>query len=354
MAHRRAAGEKVGKKERLRKPRVGNHGACLGLLALRTLIVCGALAGSAIGAIIAITDKGESGEPAITAPGHVGIHAVPVAQTITLRTRPAAAPVQQTLDEDFSVDEAAVTWARRIPDDVLERDLANVGDGNEMLHFGPVQIRRRLVETIVRAARQTGADPALLMAIADKESSFSTGIRAQTSSATGLFQFIDTTWFRVVREFGAQHGLAKEAAEIEGPDDKPIVADPRERAHILSLRDDPYLSALLAAEMLNHDGGEIARSLGRDLTGGETYLTHFLGPQDATRFMEEVVDQPKLTAAKLLPKPAQANRPIFFARGRAKPLSVAAVHDEFEAMMGPRVGRYARVGEMAGASAYAE
>ena len=157
-----------------------------------------------------------------------------------------------------------------------------------------------------------------------------------------------------MREFGAQHGLAREAAEIEGPDDKPFVADPRERAHILSLRDDPYLSALIAAEMLNHDGGQIARSIGRDLTEGETYLTHFLGPQDATLFMEKVVDQPKLTAAKLLPKPAHANKPIFFARGRAKPLSVAAVHDKFEAMMGTRVDRYARVDEIAGAAAYSE
>jgi hypothetical protein len=332
---------------------VGNHGVGISLLALRTLVVCGLLAGSAIAAILAVPRQGA---PAVIAPDRIAVHAVPVASTITLRPRPAAvqAVASEPLDEDFSVDEAAVTWARRISDDVLERDLADADGGNEMLRFGPVQIRRRLVETIVRAARATGADPALLMAIADKESSFSTGIKAQTSSATGLFQFIDTTWFRVVREFGARHGLAKEAAEIEGPDDKPFVADPRERARILGLRDDPYLAALLAAEMLNHDGGQIARSIGRDLTGGETYLTHFLGPQDASRFMEKVVDQPKLTAAKLLPKPARANRPIFFARGRAKPLSVAAVHDEFEAMMGTRVDRYAGVGEVAGASAYSE
>jgi hypothetical protein len=215
-------------------------------------------------------------------------------------------------------------------------------------------LRRRLVETIVRAARKTGVDPALLMAIADKESSFATGARAPTSSARGLFQFIDRTWLRGVREFGAQHGLAREAAEIEGPDDKPVIADPHERARVLALRDDPYLSALLAAELLKHDGSKIARDIGRDLTEGETYLTHFLGPQDATRFMEKVVDQPKLSAAKLLPKPARANRPIFFGHGRARPLSVEAVHEKFEAMMDARVDRYSKVERMAGASAYAE
>jgi hypothetical protein len=347
MVHRPAAGEAEGGYCGL----AGPHGASIGFLALRTLIVCGMLAGAAFGAIVAVTGKSEM---ASVTPPHSAVRTVPAVQMISLPAKPAAAPVQQALDEDFSVDEAAVTWARRIPDDVLERDLAKADDGNEMLHFGPVQVRRRLVETIVRAARQTGADPALLMAIADKESSFATGIKARTSSATGLFQFIDTTWFRVVREFGAKHGMAKEAAEIEGPNDKPTVADPRERAHILSLRDDPYLSALLAAEMLNHDGGQIARSIGRDLTGGETYLTHFLGPQDATLFMEKVVDQPKLTAAKLLPKPADANRPIFFARGRARPLSVAAVHDKFEEMMGTRIDRYTKVDEIAGARAYAE
>jgi hypothetical protein len=187
-----------------------------------------------------------------------------------------------------------------------------------------MRIRRHLVETIVKAARVTGIDPALLMAIADKESSFSTHVQAKTSSATGLFQFIERTWLQVVRDFGAKHGLAKEAAATQWIDDELTVPDPAERARILELRRNPYLSALLAAEMLSRDRARIARSIGRDLTRGETYLSHFLGPDDAERFMEKVVGQPNSAAATLLPEAGQGQQADLLRPRRAqgqKPVS---------------------------------
>jgi hypothetical protein len=218
-----------------------------------------------------------------------------------------------------------------------------------------MRIRRHLVETIVKAAQATEADPVLLMAIADKESSFSTGIRAKTSSATGLFQFIDTTWLKVVRDFGARHGMAKEAQAITWVDDELVVADPAERARILELRREPYVSALLAAEMLKRDASRIGRRIGRDLTHGETYLAHFLGPDDAERFMEKVVEEPNSVAAKLLPKPARANKPIFFGSSGRKGLSIAEVHQKFQAMMNMRLDRYRDVlSHVGGPAIYAE
>src|SRR5829696_413988 len=57
---------------------------------------------------------------------------------------------------------------------------------DEILRFGGVRIPRPLVETIVRAADMTGVDPAYMMALADKESSFTPDIRAPTSSAQGF------------------------------------------------------------------------------------------------------------------------------------------------------------------------
>lgn len=279
----------------------------------------------------------------------------PVARNLA-RSRPAPVEPEDTaLDEDDDPAQAAITWARRLPDDVLERDLAMLEGGDRFLKFGPVRVSRRLVETVVRAARKVGVEPATLMAIADKESSFMPAVAAQTSSATGLFQFIEKTWLKAVRDFGPQHGLAREAAEIGGPADQPEVADPQERERILALRNQPYLSALLAAEMLKRDTGRIATSIGRNLTVGETYLTHFLGPRDAGRFLETLQDKPKLPAAELLRKPARANRPIFYAKGRGKALTVDAVHEKFEEMMGLRADRYATVGRISpNVSAYAE
>jgi hypothetical protein len=227
------------------------------------------------------------------------------------------------------------------------------GDPDDILQFGPMRIRRHLVETIVKAAQATQTDPVLLMAIADKESSFSTGVRARTSSATGLYQFIDSTWLKVVNDFGARHGLKKEAAAISWVDDELVVADSADRARILDLRREPYISALLAAEMLKRDANRIGRRIGRELTPGETYLAHFLGPDDAERFMEKVVGEPESIAANLLPKPARANKPIFFASAGRKQVgrSIAEVHQKFQAMMDLRLDRYRDVLLRVGGSA---
>ena len=54
-----------------------------------------------------------------------------------------------------------------------------------------MKIRRHLVQTIVRAAATVRTDPVLLMAVADKESSFVTAVQAKTSSATGLSRDAD-------------------------------------------------------------------------------------------------------------------------------------------------------------------
>lgn len=254
------------------------------------------------------------------------------------------------LDEDSSFDIAAKVRERMIPEAELARQLAIFGDGPDKLQFGPFNVRRRLVETVIRAAQRADYDPTMLMAIADKESSLRATARAGTSSATGLFQFIEKTWLQTVRMFGAKHGLAREAALIEGPDDQPTIADPDERARVLALRERPYLAAVMAAEMLKRDGGKVADNVGRPLSAGETYLIHFLGTRDANLFMSRLTETPQVSAAATLPKPAKANKPIFYEGGKAK--AVADVHKKFEDMMGMRLDRYNQVRDIAGAMAY--
>ena len=324
------------------------RGASFAPVAVRALMVFGLFVCLALAALRAAPGRNAQ------APGAASAHRIAlIPQSAAIKAK----RVDTALDDDSSDDAAATTWARRIPDEEFRRQIEALEEAKDgTLKFGPMHVRRDLVETVVRAAQQTAFDPAVLMAIADKESSFSAGVKAQTSSASGLFQFIDTTWLRVVRQFGASHGLEREAAEVEGPDDRPAIADPQERERVLAIRNQPYLAAVMAAEMLKFDGGQVAKVVGRSLTAGETYLTHFLGTKDANRFLSSYDEEPKSSAAQLLKRPARANRPIFFAhtRGGAKALSVANVHDKFEEMMGTRVDRYAGVGDIAGAMAYSD
>lgn len=232
-----------------------------------------------------------------------------------------------------------------LPPTQLPRAPVVSGDPDQILTFGPIRIRRHLVDMIVRAGRVVGADPTLLMAVADKESSFSTAVQAKTSSATGLYQFIEQTWLGVIYEFGSRHGLAAEVRQIGRSGRQFIVADPAERQRILDLRREPYLSALLAAEMLKRDTLRLEKAMGRHLTGGEIYLIHFLGPDAAQTFIETMEETPGTKAAELLPRPAQANRPIFYAEagGETKTLSVSEVHKKFNDMIKLRLDRYGDV-----------
>lgn len=253
------------------------------------------------------------------------------------------------LDSDFSIEQAALTWAHRL------RDTAEI-DQPGVLRFGPVKVQQSVVEHVVKAAQTTDMDPALLMAIADKESNFITRAKARTSSASGLFQFVEKTWLEAMKHFGHRYGRAEEANAIASNDGASVA--PQKRAKILGLRNDPYLSAALAAEMLKKDGAKIAEKIGRPLTPGETYLIHFLGPEDAERFMKTMNETPNASAAALLPRPARANRPIFFAQQGRKlnARSVAEVHEAFEEMMGKRTNRYEDVASKLpeGVTAYTE
>jgi hypothetical protein len=213
---------------------------------------------------------------------------------------------------------------------------------NEPIEFGDVRIPRRIVETILRASEVTGVDPVYMMALADKESSFAPDVKAATSSAEGLFQFIVRTWLDVVREFGAKHGLPEEAAAIDIIDGEPKVLDEAMRERILGLRRDPYFAAVMAAELLKKDRISIAQRIGRDLRQSEFYLVHFFGVEAAGKFMKLLDGKPKQSAPRVFPHAAKANKPLFFARQgkKLKHLTVAEVYQRIDRMIDSRIGRY--------------
>ena len=208
--------------------------------------------------------------------------------------------------------------------------------------FGPMRLKHSLVKTIVHASYLAGVDPRLLMAIADKESSFVVSARASTSTATGLFQFIASTWLRAIRDFGPAFGLEREAALLQGLELGSPHLDVQERARILELRNDPFLSTLMAAAMLRAEQEKLSARLGRAISDAEVYLVHFLGPTGAEKFLAVLADKPKSSAANLLPMAAKANRPIFFEARKRKlqSLSVAQVHEKIGSSLEQRLLRY--------------
>jgi Transglycosylase SLT domain len=166
---------------------------------------------------------------------------------------------------------------------------------------------------IRHAARSLGVDEGFLLAVAARESSFDPTARAATSSAVGLYQFTEDTWLRVVKAFGPRHGLARHAARIAIDDESGTVAlaDAKARAALLRLRDDPRLSALLAAELAVDNAARLQRLLGRPVAPAETYIAHFLGVGQAAQAIRAAESSPGAAAARLFPTAASRNPGVF-------------------------------------------
>jgi len=212
----------------------------------------------------------------------------------------------------------------------------------------PMQAPRWLIETIVRAAEVTSVDPAYMIALADNESSLLPDNKARTSSAEGLFQFIESTWLEVLRRYGPKHGYAAEAGAIKKVRGRPVVADAKQRGKILALRRDPYLSALMAGEMINTHRQTLAGKVARDPSFSELYMAHFLGVNGASRFVALLSETPDKSAPAAFPRAAKTNRSLFFAPKKEairkrKALTVAEVHGQLDAMIGQRMARYASI-----------
>jgi hypothetical protein len=226
-------------------------------------------------------------------------------------------------------------------------------DPDEMLRFGGVRIPRKLVQTILRAAEATGVDPAYMMALADKESSFIADNKAATSSAEGLFQFVEKTWLEVIRDFGARHGMEFAAASVETVDGKPAIQSEPVREWVFGLRRNPYLSAVMAAEMLKRDKAKTERRIGRTLDRSELYLMHFLGAESAAKLLELVSGKPKQSAPKVFPAAAKANKTLFFAqevvkqKKKTRHLTVSEVYGKIDRMIDARLDRYEGVSAFA-------
>jgi hypothetical protein len=175
--------------------------------------------------------------------------------------------------------------------------------------------RDRVTAAIRLASANTGVQFGYLLNQARLESGLNPNARARTSSATGLFQFIDQTWLGMVRQHGAEHGLGWAAGQIrQGPNGRYYVADPELRRQILELRRQPEAASAMAAEYASDNGRYLESRLGRQMEPVDLYLAHFLGAGGAARFLRAHDSSPDAPAATLLPQAARANRPIFYNR----------------------------------------
>jgi murein DD-endopeptidase MepM/ murein hydrolase activator NlpD len=98
------------------------------------------------------------------------------------------------------------------------------------------------------------------------ESAGNASAKNPLSTATGLGQFIESTWLRMMRNY------------------RPDLAGSMKRADLLALRTDPTLSRNMVKRLAQENEAYL-RSRGHNPTSGQLYLAHFLGPGGAAKVL---------------------------------------------------------------------
>jgi hypothetical protein len=193
---------------------------------------------------------------------------------------------------------------------------------------------------IKKASLNTGVDFDYLMNQAKAESSFNPDAEARTSSATGLYQFIESTWLRMVKTHGHKYGLDQEAASIQqNAQTGRLSVSSSNRDAILDLRKDPELASAMAAELAAENKSYLQRNVeGRDIEATEMYFAHFLGARGASDFLNELQANPLGNASQSFPKAAQANRNVFYDPATGQPRTMQQVYDFFDKKFSNEIG----------------
>lgn len=188
----------------------------------------------------------------------------------------------------------------------------------------------RIADAIKGASTKTGVDFSYLMQQAQAESSFRSDVKAKTSSATGLFQFIEKTWIGMIKEHGDKYGLGEFASHI---DDNGKIADPNKKQEILDLRKDPEIASVMAAELAAVNKKSLAHrtSFDKDDIGStELYFAHFMGAGGASNFFNALEENPMAKGADLFPREARANQNVFYDAESGRSKTLAEIYDFFD------------------------
>lgn len=165
--------------------------------------------------------------------------------------------------------------------------------------------------TLDAISKITGVPCDWLMAIAGIESGFRYDVKSSTSSATGWYQFIDSTWDSMYDKFASKYGCPPDPGKSR------------------AARKDPRINGLMGAEFIKTNYNGLKKGLGRDnLTDVDVYMAHFLGLGGALKFFKA---DPNAMAYKIFSKEYSANMPLFFVNSKpGQPRTIAQVYKLFQ------------------------
>ncbi len=213
----------------------------------------------------------------------------------------------------------------------MQADLPSlINDASDNATMSPA-----LHDTIVKAARELGLDPVLLVTIAWRESRFDAAAGNRHSSSLGLLQFTSEAWLQAVHDFGARHGISSFASQTSRlPSGRITVSNRASRDAILSLREDPVLSVYLVAEVMARQNALQQAACGLWPTSTDLYLLHVLGPSGSSRFIAAFKLHPSTSVLSVASPHILRNAGLLARDGRA--MTIAKTYNAISTMIDAR------------------
>jgi arginine repressor len=227
----------------------------------------------------------------------------PVTATATVTTS-APTPAPTSPVAYVSREEGSDTIDTNYPQKPAVGGTGTIGKQSKDLLMPDANIK----DTIISAAKRVGVDSGIMLAMAKQESGFNPNAKAKTSTAKGLYQFLNATWDDMVKKYGKTYPELKNGQM------------------------DPVASSLAGALFIKENGAILSKA-GIPVDGTSIYAAHFLGPGGAKKLLSA---DPQTDAAALMPKPAAANKFIFFNKD-GSPRTVSEVKN----VLFEKVGKYA-------------
>ena len=171
---------------------------------------------------------------------------------------------------------------------------------NNMLDTLSSRAPQQVLQAIKDASARVGVSFTYMVEQASAESSFQANAKAKTSSASGLYQFIESTWMNMIEKYGEKHGLD-------------IVN--KSESELLELRNNPQTASLMAAEFAGENKAYLERNWAKGekkIGSTELYFAHFMGASGAAAFLNARDSNPMQQAAVIFPKAAKANKAVFY------------------------------------------
>lgn len=172
-----------------------------------------------------------------------------------------------------------------------------------------------LKETVASAAKVVGIDPNIMLTTAAIESDFNPNAKAKTSSASGLMQFINSTWKETISKHGSKYGYDASTSPF-----------------------DAKASALMGAHYIKDSLSHLGKSYKGAIGSVEAYLVHFMGPGGAAKFLKAMQENPGQYGSQLMPKEAAANQSIYF--GKSGPRTLGEIYQLFYDKVRAKAAKY--------------